>query len=261
MHSAEAAGLNYDILVLVMEFLPRDGESRLMRTCHALHRAGARFLLQFVYLSGSKAIQSFSTFMSVDHARFRYIHRLELDTPNTTEEDRAVLCTTLHQAKHLHSLSLRSSPGLLECDGGKLCMAIASLPKLRRLSLQVWVTFRTFQSLINDMSSDLDSIDVTRIQVPHGHSFLLDHTSLLSRFACSLRELRFNIGRLPQSTELRFTALEKLHLYGMQSFDMMTLVLIFPNLREFSMELGTEDPDVPRSIEWSMYVARCASYR
>lgn len=271
------AVLNYDVLLLVMTFLPKTAVSRLMRSCRTLYEPGVRFVLRDVCLHTSQAVDSLSMFITAQsqyspQRRYQFLLELEFLVETPTPENMDTLVYILGRATSLRSLLIQS-PGLFEADK-RTCTAIAALDALETLSLKVPIELKTLRTLLGSLKEGIKTVDVrhvykydrnTRLPEPidkRQFSALVDASSLFEPISSSLEELRVAL-RIPITSSHipAFPALHKLHLYGTSTLKRAALVSRFPNLRELSMEYNWESQIVYWPLEYGLYVARCHDHR
>ncbi|KAI0651182.1 hypothetical protein C8Q79DRAFT_17078 [Trametes meyenii] len=140
--------LNADTLLCILPFAGRATVSSLMQTCHFLHRAGAKYFLDDwnVISIATTQLDSFILFMLADELyRVPFLRILTLsDTIADEQEMRRTPFPGRALAQLFRHIAERGNLGALHfdlnvenflCSAAELPLAIAELPKLKRLSM------------------------------------------------------------------------------------------------------------------------------
>ncbi|OJT12607.1 hypothetical protein TRAPUB_10848 [Trametes pubescens] len=136
--AANQPRLNHDILLAVMTFCDKFTISRMLRTCSALSRHGARLLLNdTVNINDANALDSLCQFLRADNfSRMRHFRDLALRMDEKMPRPVArQLAEILGRSTHLDTLTLTEAEPILQSHDPAIATAIASLTSLRTLVL------------------------------------------------------------------------------------------------------------------------------
>ncbi|EMD31031.1 hypothetical protein CERSUDRAFT_100756 [Gelatoporia subvermispora B] len=222
--------LNFDLLFLIMEFLPRRSLCKMMRTCRTLHDAGIRLLLsQKCYLFTEAQLSSFCRFVLGD-APLRSSFLRELNIAEEIGENTvALLIEVLLQARSLKKLTIQPEPHLFESHPD-LVDAICSLPSLK--SLDWHDVGDPGVEVIRHMQASLEVVEVSFINCDQPQ----DPAEVLKRSANTIRDLRANYVVVAPST-IQFTALQYLRLRATSDpIDTSVLMSMYPNVLSLYLE-------------------------
>ncbi|KAI0682311.1 hypothetical protein C8T65DRAFT_750658 [Cerioporus squamosus] len=253
---SRSPSLGWDVLLIVLEHLPRQSDVAAMsRASTTLRAASIRHLLRFgVTLSRKHHLSSFVSFLRSDvsnrapQVRKLYIKSNVKPVDDDIYDDGTIydgykrkaasaisrlLCEVIGQTTELEDLSIDLCEEILEHERGVL-KAIVALKKLRRL--QVSSVGELTASLFEQMKSLLVEVDVHCLSdemdmLDDPIPIVVPHRGTLERLSASYVEV--------QDDQTQFPRLRVLALRMITSFDGLVLRKVFPNLKYLEVAPGT----------------------
>lgn len=260
--------LNFDILVLMMYFLPKKDVLSCMLTCRALYDSGLPFLGRdidfndFISYSDTKPLtfqqqfQSFLSFIRVDPpVRCSFLRAISINSHANSEKTKWLaegLLEIIEHGRLIQSLDLRlgrGGPSVFETHP-RLSAAISSLTNLKYISLTV--TGSRGYRMLKEMRSPLVAVNVNFMSYEDRWGTrtepYVDPLPLLSHLSSSLKVLGIS-GVDIKSEHHIFPDMEELTIVN-NAFDTIApLIRAFPNIRRCQLT-GTalDNPDAVEQL-------------
>ncbi|KAI0755287.1 hypothetical protein C8Q80DRAFT_423343 [Daedaleopsis nitida] len=263
--------LNDDVMHVIMSVADESRSiSRLMRTCRARHRDGARYLLNLHHdddllqfevdtKDTETKLKSFLAFMAVDHPRrYPHLRKLGLITQygsvngSYVPEGMFDALTDFFLSLGVHGmsftyLSLFDAELILDAHPA-LCGPIAALPRLKHLHL-VYIEERCCE-LLRGLRSSLVQADII-VWTPEDEPWYLEglepearNPLALLRHSTSTLE-RLSIGGVQSvADESRYLRVTHLSLHNIHSIATHHFVYSFPNLQELDFDRFISDSNL-----------------
>ncbi|OBZ71721.1 hypothetical protein A0H81_08847 [Grifola frondosa] len=236
--------LDFDVIYIVLSFLPPPDLVRIMSTCRTFNHAGVRHLLNFgVDLSSTKEIESFCAFMVAQAPiRYPFLRHLSIRADLLPSSESAhQLIEILTHASRLETLHLSCDNLLRYRD--RLQIACSSLTSLKEFSWRersAWWERHPLYQMIKQMQSPLVKADlqfyVSRGDIGPDPAMLLHHSS------ATLEDL--TVYRPTFQSELQFPRMRKLVVY--RADPPLTLIArIFPSLVDLTVSDSYRDRSRP----------------
>ncbi|EMD31032.1 hypothetical protein CERSUDRAFT_100757 [Gelatoporia subvermispora B] len=235
--------LDFDIFILIMEFLPTQCLSRTMQTCHMLYDAGIRLLLSHERRPFSEhRLISFCHFV-LNGAPVRSNFLLELTIPSIYERSVAALVVeVLSHARALRKLNIEASSFSVESDSD-FADVIRSLSSLTTLQ---WPDM--YEACIEIMKRMQAPLKVAYASFDYCAE-AQDPSEVFEPFAETLEDLCAHYTIVAPSA-VHFNALQYLRLTisGNAPIDTDVLMSIYPNITSFHLNFASFLNDFPGAL-------------
>ncbi|KAI0923611.1 hypothetical protein AcV5_009101 [Taiwanofungus camphoratus] len=250
--------LNYDVLFVIMSFLPRRSDvASIMRTCRTLHSAGVKPLLDFgVHLEVHRfhQVESFHQFMfSGKSPRFPLLRSFSLYADEVSPNSVGLLIDILMNSNRLEILHLYPCEYILELDPC-LSSLFSNLESIKELFIGV-VDEKTF-AMLEDFQSSLRKAEISLINPDDEQDKPEDILPLLVNSSSSLQELELFESEITHRT-VQYPHLHTLTLWESYMENVDDLLYAFPNLRKLKIPTDLEntyswmEPEVQEQLHQS----------
>ncbi|KAK7683601.1 hypothetical protein QCA50_013439 [Cerrena zonata] len=230
--------LNWDVLMLIMEFLDRRTLLAYMSTCHTLHRAGVPYLLSDpIRFKRSFNVKSFCQFALGDFPhRLRCLHELEFPARFWLRKRDTItlLAQVLKYSPYLEKITIIRAERFFGIDP-ILGDAIAESTSIKEFFLD-GVGYEAL-SVLTRMQSPLESVDLF-IDAGAVENYP-DPNEALERFALGLTHLKVRwvqMGMSVQYPKVRILSIEDDNFVPID-----LLIYVFPNLQSLTISTNTSE--------------------
>lgn len=246
--------LNFDILLMLMDFIDRKSVQSLMKTCHFMYVEGIPKLLQYpVVLSYERDFVSFCEFMLASpFIRPRYLRELIMgSTAHLSKDLVKKLVLVLSQAQGLEKFTIACENDPSEAA---IMAALAATTSITNLSIEspnatVAQVLHQWKSAVTKVAVSFDE----RKLIDQSEDFrmrYLDPTWIFAPLSGSVREMQAIWPRY-FSSHIVFPAVETLQVHAYRPAAMSDTMRAFPHLRSLfvSFEMGFDPEKLRRERE------------
>ncbi|KAI0646635.1 hypothetical protein C8Q79DRAFT_909951 [Trametes meyenii] len=253
--------LNWDVLLDIMTFLPRQDLSRLMRACRAFHTAGLKQLLSYpIEIRADNLISLHTCVVSGETQRALLLRELTINCSlsrprqmfcysptrahcNSTDR---LLADILREARHLRKLDLDWAAAGLSSYLRDAASALVDLQELRVpfVSQALWDDLGGMHAPLRRLSMQLG---------PMSNAPVTDPIPLLERFRSTLEDVRIS-GVHFEDASTTYPSVRKLSLsdcycdFQLGGINIAPVTEAFPRLTEFAFSAAKVHPEVS---QWS----------
>ena len=276
MHAEHSAAvvLNFDVLLSIMHWLPRESLLSMTRTCRLLHAAGVKILLKHVEVRRRETLRQLRRFLEKDNERLKHLMSLRYQIgpalPNPTFMDDDDLSWLLRNALQLQTLMIRCAS--IRPYSEKVLQPLASRTSLTTFAWEGNASLADVRRILAHIHAGLEVVSLTALVLNNDvtsfwhpqrdHEFsVFDYNPipLLSHFQETLRELVVSWVKLtPPRNGLVFPQMRKLEIQSCAELQIGFLVQAFPYLEELSLVRPT---GYPKATPGQVYVDLCDGAR